>query len=138
DFHVMEFRRVLFRSVNSFTSVSLSPPLVLWCLSSHSPSLPHFDAADAYSISILADNQQDLATRFAKPIANKFEGVGWRRCGNGVPFIEECLGYLECRPWNRIDAGDHIIFLWRVERSHLLTLRSPLAFHAGGFRRISS
>src|SRR5690606_40352035 len=83
DFHVMEFRRVLFRSVNSFTSVSLSPPLVLWCLSSHSPSLPHFDAADAYSISILADNQQDLATRFAKPIANKFEGVGWRRCGNG-------------------------------------------------------
>lgn len=123
-------------TVNSFASVSLSPPLVSWCLSQNSPSLENFDRGDAFTISILAEEQAGIATQFARPAPDKFAGVNHRRGGNGVPFVDDCVGYLECRPWNRLEAGDHVIYLWRVERSHLLTLRPPLAFHAGAFKRV--
>lgn len=124
-------------TVNSFTSVSLSPPLVLWSLNRHSPSLPHFDAAEAYTISILADDQAHLAKRFARPQADKFEGVAHELCEKGVPLVSDCLGHLECRPWSRVEAGDHVVFIWHVERARTLSLRAPLAFHGGGYKRIS-
>lgn len=125
-------------TVNSFASVSLTPPLVLWSLNRNSPSLSHFDAAEAYTISILAHDQADLAQRFARPTPNKFENVAHDLCAKGVPIVQGCLGYLECRRWNRIDAGDHVLFIWQVENARVLSLRSPLAFHGGGFKRISA
>lgn len=124
-------------TVNSFTSVSLDPPLVLWSLNRHSPSLPHFDAAEAYTISILAHDQAHLAQRFSTPVANKFEGVPHDVCEKGVPIVQGCLGYLECRPWSRVEAGDHVVFIWHVEHARMLSLQSPLAFHGGGFKRIA-
>jgi flavin reductase (DIM6/NTAB) family NADH-FMN oxidoreductase RutF len=125
-------------TINSFSSVSLDPPLVLWGLSRTSPSLEHFDQAEAFVINMLAEDQAELASKFARPALNKFDGVLHRACPKGAPIIEGCLAQLECRPWSRIEAGDHIVYIWQVEHAQLLSLRSPLAFHGGKFKRIAS
>ncbi len=123
-------------TVNSFTTVSLDPPLVSWSLKSTSPSLDHFDAATTATINILAHEQSELALRFARPVANKFEGVATRATPGGAPAIEGCLAYFECRPWSRVEAGDHILYIWEVVDLELNTLDAPLTFHAGGFRQL--
>lgn len=123
-------------TVNSFTTVSLDPPLVAWSLKSSSPSLGHFDAAQAGAISILAHDQAELAQRFASPQADKFDGVAHSPSARGAPVIGGCLAHFECRPWSRVEAGDHILYIWQVEHVHLNTLDAPLTFHAGGFRQL--
>lgn len=123
-------------TVNSFTTVSLDPPLVSWSLKTTSPSLGHFDAAEAGSISILAQDQAELAMKFATPLPDKFDGVSHSACPRGVPIIDGCLAHFECSPWSRVEAGDHILYIWRVDRVHLNELASPLTFHAGGFRQL--
>lgn len=124
-------------TVNSFTSVSLDPPLVLWSLSLSSPSLPHFDREGPFAISILAEDQNDLALRFARPIKDKFAAVEHRLGGFGAPIIAGSAAYLECRASRRIEAGDHVIFVWQVLSVGDAQSRAPLAFHGGGFRSIS-
>ena len=123
-------------TVNSFTTVSLDPPLVAWSLKNTSPSLGHFDTATTATISILAHEQSELALRFASSRPDKFEGVAYTSSAGGAPVIEGCLAHFECRPWNRIEAGDHIMYIWEVEGVHLNELGAPLTFHAGGFRQI--
>src|SRR5687768_10631584 len=82
---------------NSFSSVSLSPPLILWSLSLRSPNLSNFLQAPHFAVNILAADQADLAHRFAQPIANKFDGVGYRNGMCGVPLIDGASARLECR-----------------------------------------
>lgn len=123
-------------TVNSFASVSLEPPLVLWSLWRGSPSVECFDRADAYAISILAEHQDDLARRFATPGDDKFDGAQYRHGELGAPIIDGCVAHFECRPHDRVEAGDHIVYVWRVERAERSDA-APLAFHGGAFRRIS-
>lgn len=123
-------------TVNSFTTVSLDPPLVSWSLKSTSPSLVHFDAATTGTINILAHEQSELAMRFAKPVADKFDGVKTRPTLGGAPAIQGCLAHFECRPWSRVEAGDHILYIWEVVDVELNTLEAPLTFHAGSFRQL--
>jgi flavin reductase (DIM6/NTAB) family NADH-FMN oxidoreductase RutF len=99
---------------NSFSSVSLSPPLVLWSLSLRSPNLSNFLQAPHFAVNILAETQVELARRFAQPLANKFDGVTHASGTTGVPLIAGAAAHLECRNETRYYSGDHVIFLGHV------------------------
>ncbi len=99
---------------NSFSSVSLSPPLILWSLSLRSPNLSNFLQAPHFAINMLSAEQADLARRFAQPVTNKFEGVTYRPGIAGVPLIDGAAAQLECRNETRYYSGDHVIFIGHV------------------------
>lgn len=117
-------------TVNSFASVSLDPPLVLWSLVSHSPSLAAFHAASHFCVNVLAAAQEDLCLRFASPIPDKFAGVAWAPGQHGVPVLEECVANFECSTAFNNWGGDHVILVGRVERFEALDA-VPLMFHRG-------
>jgi flavin reductase (DIM6/NTAB) family NADH-FMN oxidoreductase RutF len=121
---------------NSFNTVSLDPPLVLWSLSLSAPSLPAFRAADRFAVSILAEDQRDLAARFTAPSPEKFLDVPVRRGLEGLPLIEGAIVHVECRVVDRYPGGDHEIMLGAIDRlAHFEG--EPLVFHRGRFSGLS-
>lgn len=117
---------------NSFSSVSLSPALVLWSLSLRSPNLSNFLQAPNFAINILAADQRDISQRFAQSIANKFEGVSCIQGQLGIPLIADAAAQLECRNETRYYSGDHVIFIGHV--LHYSYRRcAPLVFCAGQY-----
>lgn len=120
-------------TANSFSSVSLDPPLVLWSIDKGSHSLPLFEKADSFAINVLASDQLDLASRFAKSGADKFAGVPWTQGIGGAPCLPGTSATFECRKHASIDAGDHFILLGRVERYTTRADRDPLLFAHGRF-----
>lgn len=117
---------------NSFSSVSLSPALVLWSLSLRSPNLSNFLQAPSFAINILAADQRDISQRFAQSIANKFEGVPHTQGQLGIPLITNAAAQLECRNETRYYSGDHVIFIGHV--LHYSYRRCPpLVFCSGQY-----
>lgn len=103
-------------TVNSFSSVSLDPPLVLWSLMQSSASLPVFLKAGQFAVNVLTDDQQALSTRFASRVEDRFAGIDWEPGLGGVPLLPDCLARFECTTHSHIEAGDHVVFLGRVHR----------------------
>jgi flavin reductase (DIM6/NTAB) family NADH-FMN oxidoreductase RutF len=123
-------------TVNSFCSVSLDPPLVLWCLCKTAPSCRVFLTATHFAIHVLAADQQHLSARFSKPSPDKFAGLDISRGLGGAPLLNDVVALFECRAQQRVDAGDHYIMLGRVDRyGH--TGGRPLVFHSGGYRKLA-
>jgi flavin reductase (DIM6/NTAB) family NADH-FMN oxidoreductase RutF len=122
-------------TVNSFCSVSLEPPLVLWCLSKAAPSSRVFLDATHFAIHVLAEHQAHLSARFSRPAPDKFAGLGTKRGLGSVPLLDDVVALFECSTDQRHDAGDHYIMLGRVER-YVHTARAPLVFHTGAYRRL--
>jgi flavin reductase (DIM6/NTAB) family NADH-FMN oxidoreductase RutF len=120
-------------TANSFNSVSLSPPLVLWSLARKAGTMPAFSTGSHYAINILAAGQRDLAERFASKTLDRFAGVAWRDGACGAPLIEGAAAVFECFNRSRYDEGDHVIFVGEVERCSVLTGSTPLIFHGGRF-----
>lgn len=102
-------------TANSFSSVSLEPPIVLWSLRRASPSLAAFDATSRFVINVLALDQLELSKRFASPVADKFVGVDHTKGLGGLPVVDGCAAVFECRTQQRLEVGDHILFLGLVE-----------------------
>lgn len=122
-------------TANSFNSVSLDPPMVLWSLGKSANSLPAFKAARHFSVHILSENQQELSNRFAARGTDKFAGIEVGRGPEGIPLLEDCAARFVCRTEYQYEGGDHIIFVGEVlEFSHWD--RSPLLFHGGKYGRI--
>lgn len=119
-------------TVNSFSSVSLAPPLVAWCLRREAISYDLFVNAPHWAISVLAADQLALARRFCSPITDRFAGVPVITGMTGVPLLEGAIAHLECTAFKGVDGGDHRIFLGRVEH-HDMREGAPLLFHAGDF-----
>jgi flavin reductase (DIM6/NTAB) family NADH-FMN oxidoreductase RutF len=119
-------------TANSFSSVSLDPPLVLWCLQRDAASAPGFAAAGMFAVNVLGAHQHALSLHFATPTADKFAGLGHTRGLGGCPLLDASLAHFECRTENTVDAGDHVIFIGRVLR---LTHRDgePLIFSGGRY-----
>ncbi len=117
---------------NSFNSVSLSPPLVLWSLSLRSPSLSTFLQAPHFAVNVLAATQVTLARRFAQSIPDKFAGVAYRAGIAGVPLLDEVAAHLQCRNETRYYSGDHVIFIGRV-LDYGWRDSPPLLFYRGGY-----
>ena len=101
-------------TANSFTSVSLDPPLILICIAKTASSCPVFSAAEGFSVNILAEHQVSVSGLFASKSADKFAGVGWRRGPAGNPVLDEVAAWFDCRRHAVIDAGDHVILVGRV------------------------
>ena len=122
-------------TANSFTSLSLDPPLVLWSLRQASGSLAAFQAAECFAINVLAETQVDLSRRFAAATVDKFaEGV-WADGHGGAPVLSGCAAVFECRTATRQAAGDHVLFIGRVLRLADLAV-APLLFQGGHYRML--
>jgi flavin reductase (DIM6/NTAB) family NADH-FMN oxidoreductase RutF len=120
-------------TINSFSSLSLEPPLVLWSLQLASPSLGAFDRARHFAVNILAEGQVELSRRFASQVPNKFSGLEVHAGVEGVPLIAGCAARLECRAAARHNGGDHVIFIGQVERFEYDARKRPLVFYAGRY-----
>lgn len=122
-------------TVNSFASVSLEPPLVLWSLAKRSSNLAAFTAARTVAIHVLSADQETLARRFASPRAERFSGIPCGIGPGGAPLLEGGVARIICSPHAQHDAGDHVIFILRVDRWECAD-GPALAFHAGSFCEI--
>jgi flavin reductase len=115
-------------TVNSFTSVSLDPPLVLICLNKRSRAIEHLPRVP-FAVNVLGADQRDLAWHFAgKPTDTR---PIWRRVGN-VPLLAQSLAWMTCEPWSNCDAGDHMILIGSVQEFGV-NQQDPLCFYRGEF-----
>jgi flavin reductase (DIM6/NTAB) family NADH-FMN oxidoreductase RutF len=119
---------------NSFASVSLNPPLVLWSLVVYSSSLTIFQNASHFTVNVLGASQQALANKFAKSSDDKFTGVDWAPGLGNAPVLTESVANFQCRSVNRYYGGDHVIFLGAVE-AYTYNAKEPLLFARGAFGR---
>lgn len=119
-------------TANSFSSVSLQPPMVLWSLGRNSRSFDTFAAASHFAVQVLAENQQELSSRFARSIDDKFRGLACKTGAGGVPLLPDCVACLQCRTAHAYEGGDHLILVGEVlSFSHFD--RVPLVFHEGRY-----
>jgi flavin reductase (DIM6/NTAB) family NADH-FMN oxidoreductase RutF len=125
--------QVIGLTANSFNSVSLDPPLVLWSLSQAAASLPAFRAGSHYAINILAADQKQLAERFAVKGSDRWTGVSFTEGMGGAPLLAGAAAAFECFNRSRYEEGDHVIFVGEVERCSWRPGASPLLFHGGQF-----
>ena len=120
-------------TANSFNSVSLTPPLVLWSLAVSAGSMPALSAGSHYAVNILAANQKELAERFAKKRDDRWQSVEFTEGLGGAPLLAGAAASFECFNRSRYDEGDHVIFVGEVERCSHTPGASPLLFHGGRF-----
>lgn len=119
-------------TANSFNSVSLDPPLVLWSLAKKSSSYAVFKSAGYFCIHILSAEQMALSNHFAKSAANKFADIAYTLGLGNSPKLADCSATFECKLWQTIDAGDHYIFIGEVLAVDYAQ-RSSLLFHQGSY-----
>jgi 3-hydroxy-9,10-secoandrosta-1,3,5(10)-triene-9,17-dione monooxygenase reductase component len=119
-------------TANSFNSVSLEPPMVLWSLSKSARSMPAFLAATHFAVHVLAVDQEALSVRFAARGVDKFAGLDLERGAAGVPLLRDCSARFQCRAAFQHDGGDHVIFVGAVD-SFDQSGRAPLIFHGGRY-----
>ncbi|MFT7060210.1 MAG: flavin reductase (DIM6/NTAB) family NADH-FMN oxidoreductase RutF [Pseudorhodobacter sp.] len=124
-------------TINSFSSVSLDPPLILWSISLKAPSYNAFATHPAFAVNIMGEECKDLSLNFARPSEDKFKDVDWRPGEYDVPVLKSALATLECEMDSKIASGDHEIFIGRVIRIDQ-TEGAPLIFHRGGFASLGS
>lgn len=125
-------------AANSFTSVSLSPPLVLFCAAHSSTTWPRIRSAGAFCVNVLAEDQEELCRLFATKGADRFNGVGWRPGPSGSPIIADVLAWIDCRIEATHEAGDHVIVVGRALAMDAALHGKPLLFYRGGYGRFEA
>lgn len=122
-------------TANSFSSVSLDPPMVLWSLARTASSAPIFRDAEYFAINVLAEGDEKISSHFARSGADKFALFGGRFEEGiaGVPLLQGAAATFECHSRHRHYGGDHIIVIGVVERYAYDTSRAPLVFHRGRY-----
>ena len=123
-------------TANSFTSVSLDPPLLLLCIANTASSLPAFAAAKTFAINVLHIGQQLDSTRFAKRAADRFTASEWETWETGAPILKGSLASIECDKHAWYDGGDHVILVGKVRRACFEPRRDPLLYFRGAYRRL--
>ena len=122
-------------SVNSFTSVSLDPPLVAYCVARTSATWPRIRDAGWFCVNILSENQEGLSRVFATRGVDKFRGIGWHPTLSGAPVLAGVLAWIECTIEAEHEAGDHVLVLGRVRELDVELEGRPLVFYRGGYGR---
>lgn len=125
--------RLVGLTANSFNSVSLSPPLVLWSLARSAASMAVLATGSHYAINVLAADQQALAQRFASKDVDRWSGVIYAEGSGGAPLLEGAVAIFECHNRSRYEEGDHVIFVGEVERCSHRAGVPPLLYHGGRF-----
>jgi len=130
-------------TVNSFTSVSLHPPLVLVCIAHKAATHGSFSTASSFAINILNTEQEPLSARFASSHPNRFDGVEWSVGEGGAPVLAGALAVLECETREKIEAGDHTMFLGEVRHAACpdgtadQASSAPLVYYRGKYAKLS-
>ena len=123
-------------SVSSFTSVSLDPPLVGFCVARRSRTWPRMRAGRGFCVNVLAEDQEAISRVFATTGSDKFRGIGWRPAPSGAPILAGVLAWIDCRLEAEHDGGDHVLVLGRVRELDVAHEGGPLIFYRGGYGRI--
>ena len=123
-------------TVNSFSSVSLEPPLVQWCLARRAATFTAFERASHYAVHILGAQQRELSQRFATHDIDRFAGLDLERGPTGLPLLTGCVTRFVCRIVERYAGGDHVILLAEVEGFETSDAE-PLLYLRGAYRRFS-
>jgi flavin reductase (DIM6/NTAB) family NADH-FMN oxidoreductase RutF len=122
-------------TANAVTSLSLDPPLLIICIDKKAETHPHFFDSRCFVVNILAEDQADLSTRFAKSGGDKFGGVPFSTNQDGVPVLEGTLAHVECRILETHEGGDHVIHIGEVRHAEVRGGR-PLLFFQGRYRNL--
>ena len=125
-------------TANAFTSVSLDPPLVLFCASKDSSTWPRIEAAGKFTVNILNEHQEDICRVFATKGADRFSRIGWRPSAGGSPILHDSLAYIDCTIRDQHEAGDHLIVVGLVQELGVLGDEGPLIFYRGGYGHFDS
>jgi flavin reductase (DIM6/NTAB) family NADH-FMN oxidoreductase RutF len=122
-------------TANAVTSLSLSPPLLLICIDKKAETHPHFLSSRCFVVNILAEDQEDISTHFAKSGGDKFGALRSSTNLDGVPILEGTLAHLECRIIETHEGGDHVIHIGEVQRAEIRGGR-PLLYFQGKYRHL--
>ena len=126
-------------TANSFTSLSLDPPMVLFCLDHNVASFDAFEAGGHFAVNILSSAQQDLSSRFAKSGPDKWDGVTFDTWDTGSPILPGCLASMECTVSSISEGGDHVIVIGEVIRMERAPEDvTPLLYYRGGYANLTS
>jgi 3-hydroxy-9,10-secoandrosta-1,3,5(10)-triene-9,17-dione monooxygenase reductase component len=120
---------------NSFTSVSLEPPLVLFCAAKNSTTWPRMEKAPHFAVNVLDEDGEAVCRVFATKGADRFAAVTHHRGATGAPILDDVLAYIDCEVDAQHDAGDHVIVVGRVVELGYATEGKPLLFYRGGYGR---
>jgi len=124
-------------TVNSFTSLSLTPPLVIVCVDKTVDCYSCFDDSKVFAVNVLNEDQEELSRRFATKGIEKFAGIQWRMGENGSPLLDGVIGAIECKVTQSYEGGDHTIFLGEILSATAKGDR-PLLFFKGKYIRLPS
>ena len=124
-------------TANSFSSVSLDPPLVLFSLARTADCFAVFESANAFAVNVLGADQEALSGRFATKDADKWSGAAWRPGPGGCPLLDGAIATFECRVAARHEGGDHVIYVGEVIAFTHDRDGDPLAFFRGRYARVS-
>jgi 3-hydroxy-9,10-secoandrosta-1,3,5(10)-triene-9,17-dione monooxygenase reductase component len=119
-------------TANSFNSVSLEPPMVLWSLAKAARTLPAFLESSYFAVHVLSAAQEELSHTFATRGADKFSGLALERGRGGIPLLDGCSARFQCRTAVKYEGGDHVVFIGEVESFDHFE-RPPLVFHGGRY-----
>ncbi|MBE1508148.1 flavin reductase (DIM6/NTAB) family NADH-FMN oxidoreductase RutF [Rhizobium viscosum] len=119
-------------TANSFTSVSLDPPLLLVCLAKTSRNYQTLTAAKGFAVNILSEDQKEVSNTFARPVEDRFAAVKWQHGPFGSPVFSDVAAWFDCSAHDRVDAGDHIVLIGRVE-AFKNTGKTGLGYARGGY-----
>lgn len=120
-------------TVSAFSSLSLEPPLVLFCLGLKTSSIESYKNFGYFGINVLSENQRDLSIRFAGRSEEKWAGVNWEPGASGVPLLSGCIASLECKLVNTVVGGDHLILIGEVQHLTHQEGGSPLVYFRGAY-----
>lgn len=123
-------------TVSSFNTVSLEPPLILWCIDKKTGCFDAFNQCRHFAIHVLSDEQDNLSSLFARRGVDKFSQLDYHMSERGVPLLHEYCARLQCTLTARHEGGDHLIMVGRVDQMHTQD-RAPLIFHRGTYARIA-
>ena len=125
-------------TVNSFNSVSLEPPMVLFSLDRQALSLPIFEAAGRFAVNVLSDHQEPLSNRFARREIDKWDGVGFIEGETGCRLLDGTMAAFDCKTYAQYDGGDHVIVVGQVIDMRLDQAAEPLVFYKGAYNSLSA
>ena len=122
---------------NSFNSLSMDPPMILWSLAKTAFSLPAFTKATFFNVHVLSAHQGHLSKKFSLSGADKFSGINYGKGNGGTPLLSGCTALFECKTAHQYDGGDHVIIVGTV-LSYESSDINPLVFYGGQYTSIDS
>jgi len=124
-------------TLNSFTSVSLFPPLILVCIDKRSQVMQHFRIGTTFGVNVLREGQEELSRRFSRHGPDRFQDIPWRPGNTGIPLLESVLATIECLLAELNEAGDHWIVIGEVLHADCSD-GNPLAFFRSSYRNLAT